>query len=858
MKRRIAAISIMLLGAALSVAAAVVLGRLMMDYNWAGKLQRERGISVSMVLNESWQRAAVALGVFLVGYILSFDPRARSRGLGWVLGAAFGVGAMPGLILRIELPRRDLMVAEPVMDAAGIWLALGCGIALAAILGIFELANRVAWGSLAAWAEKNEREGIAIFAGRAALLFKPGETGMLRSIALADFRDGNRTTAPEILLKLHAGGRRDPDLLEALCRLASEKKDRAAFLGYLGELAELVPDDPQLKRALFEEYADQGRVEEALAIFAGGDLPEDDDLRERYAVLLSESGDDAGAVAIARALARTEGIPFRRSQKILRDILSKNPACAPACNLLAEQSERMAMREQRLRWLEKSIEIDPRQYDIRDTLLGLYRETGQSLRALRVLQQAVSENPGDGSMWLELVEAMLATGKIEEAAGEIDEFHRRHKPGGHSKFLRARIDFERGNIPAALESAREALALETREERRSSIEAFLRKAERAQLSRDLAERVDAAAANPGDLPMQLDVLGRLATANHFEKAIAHADVTLRNHPAARAEIAAVLAQHRDRPDVPFPLLSLLADLQAQGAAYEDALETVRVMERRSMNKIQSLRDGVQRILRRQPHHLPTLRYLGERHAADANPADTVHYYSLYLAHGGEETPEISRTLARAYLAVGSYEKARGHAMRLRGANGASDIGLLAEMIPIAIAAGEPEEAAEFLKEVEAAEPGSPTTRELKQQVERGLGGKRFAFLQRELEAGKGGAETLEKLGDLAVEMGNLPDAITYYQRAAREPSIHKRATVKLAWAFAKRRLYDVASDTLSDVTLTLNEDPAEMSRMMDMIYEIAQMFHEANLQDRSLRLFKVLMKIDAGYRDVLRRVETLT
>ncbi len=750
------------------------------------------------------------------------------------------------------------MVADAVTDGAAIGLAAAGGVACAAMLGVFEWSNRAFWGWLARSADQAGRERLAILAGRAALLFRPGQAGMLRSVALADFRDGNRTTAPEILLKLHAEGRRDPDLLEALCRHASERKDRAAFLAHLRELADLVPDDPQLRRALFEEYADQGRVEEALAIFADGEVPEDEDIRERYALLLSEKGDDAGAVAIARALARGEGIPFRRSQKILRDILAKNPACAPAYNLLADQSERMAMREQRVKWLERSLEADPRQYDVRDTLLGLYRESGQSLRALRVLQQAVSENPGDGSLWLELVEALLSTGKVAEAAAEIDEFHRKHKAGGISKFLKARVEFEQGNVSGAIECAQEALGLETREDRRSSIEALLRKAGRAQLSRDLADRVDEAAANPGDLALQLDVLDRLAGANHFEKAIAHADATLRHHPGARGEVAAVLSRHRDRADVPFPLLGLLADLQAQGAAYEDALDTVRVMERRSVNRIQALRDGVQRILRRQPHHLPTLRYLGERHAAEGNPADTIHYYSLYLAHGGEETAEISRTLARAYLAVGSYQKARGHAMRLRGAGGSSDTALLAEMIPMAIAAGEPEEAAEFLKEVEAADPGGAATRDLKEQVARGLGGKRFAFLQRELEAGKGGAETLEKLGDLAVEMGNLPDAITYYQRAAREPSLHKRATVKLAWAFARRRLYDVASDTLSEVTLTLQEDPAEMSRMMDMIYEIAEMFHEANLQDRSLRLFKILMKIDAGYRDVLRRVETLT
>src|SRR5690606_8353279 len=85
---------------------------------------------------------------------------------------------------------------------------------------------------------------------------------------------------------------------------------------------------------------------------------------------------------------------------------------------------------------------------------------------------------------------------------------------------------------------------------------------------------------------------------------------------------------------------------------------VKIMADRAMDKVSTVRDASQKILRRSPHHLATLRYMGDTFLAHGRFTEMIHSYSLYLAHGGEETEQIDRALARAYISLQDYENAR--------------------------------------------------------------------------------------------------------------------------------------------------------------------------------------------------------
>src|SRR5690606_39071147 len=123
--------------------------------------------------------------------------------------------------------------------------------------------------------------------------------------------------------------------LEALCQFTYETKQPDRYLEYLRALQSQDPDDPVLRQGLFDELVDQQKFDDAIRFAHEFELPNDPDLQEKLAMVLSNRGHYENAVEIAGRVAKTEGIPFRRSQTILRDVLSHASEFVPALNMLA-------------------------------------------------------------------------------------------------------------------------------------------------------------------------------------------------------------------------------------------------------------------------------------------------------------------------------------------------------------------------------------------------------------------------------------------------------------------------------------------------------------------------------------------
>ncbi|MDX2175285.1 MAG: hypothetical protein SF028_02335 [Candidatus Sumerlaeia bacterium] len=857
MTRRQLGTALMLLAAALSGAALAWGLATLGGGRWLPTLE-DRGVLPADLAENAWRVLTASVFAWLLGYALSFDSGAKSRPLRIAIPSAAVIPMLAALPLRWIVFREDLMLDPPRTDAAAIAFLGLLGAAGGGLVAGFEFGNRLLWREVSRRADAAGNESLALFAGRMLLLFQPGQPGILRATALADFRNGDRGRAAEILERMHAEGRRDPDVLECLCQLASERKLPDRYLDYLRELQRLVPGDPVLLRGLFEELAEQGHQAEALELLAGNDLPEDPLFLERAGLFVLEAGDFEAAVVLARGLARLEGIPFKGSQKIAKAVLERSGEFVPALNLMADQAERMANHEARVKWLEKSIEADWSQEAVREKLLDTYRRQRLPIKLARLLRRLVDEGSADAETWFELADAYLATGRFDEALEVVNEWHRRSKRTPRSGILLARVQFERGALDEAREAARWVLAQDPLADAlRDQAEDFVRRVERAQLSSDLAGLVDRATAAPDDLKLQLELLDRLLASGPVERALSHADRLLHLNDRLRADVQERFLAHLHDPDFHFAYLDFLADLQVRGGRLDDALETVQVMVGRSVNQLGTLRESVQRILRRDPSHLPTLRLLAECHASERLYPEAIQYYSLYLANGGKEDAGCRRFLAKAYMALDNYANARRFLLRMAEAGEQIEAGLLQQIIALAVTHGTPEDARQYLKQLETAEIEPFKLQQLREEVDKGLGKKRFEHLRRETEEGRGSPETLEELGDIARALANLNDAITFYQRASREPATARRAKVKLAHVFAQKKLYDVAWETLSEVQLSLSDNQEELRGLMDLIYEIADMFYQSRIHDRSLSLFKLLLRIDAGYRDVLARVESL-
>ncbi len=799
----------------------------------------------------------------VAAYVLSLDRRARRRPWIGMSVSAFSVGVLIG-VASMAYTHQEYTFDDELSNTIG--FTLGLGAAAAAILLAFELFNRFFWPVVLQRLDQRNMGSAALTISQLALLWSPGQKSLMRSVTIELFRRGSRGDVSNHLREMYQAGDRGADLLEVLCQLANEEKQPAEFLGYLKELHTQFPDDPQLREAYLEELLEQGLQKEALDLMEAGGVEGDEASLERYASLLIEAGRLDAAVDTARRLGEVEGIPMRRSESLLRRVLSRDDSNLAAVNLLADQAERMARPDQQIRWLEKSLAIDGKQDKRRWKIVELLEEAELTSRLEPHLAVLSRLDPNNEPVGVRYAEVLIEIGRVQDAIDHLESMKDRGLDGVAvlEPLARAFCEVDRlADARAISEIA--SKRPDITDKQREALEAVRRRIQRAEFSAELAELLEQCEREPDNTKLWFETLKRLCVSTHSERAVAHADAMMERNPRLRGEIAKTIEQAvKESEDVGFPVLNLLSDLQATEGRFDDALETIQLMAARSITPDKVVKEGAQKILRRSPHHLRTLRMLGELHRDQGQFTEMIHAFSLYLSNGGEHDEELDRSLANAYMALNDYASARRFVVSLIDIDTTNDAertelnrDLLRRIIPMAIAAGKAEEGAEFLQQLEGISRADKEIRALREEVNESMGRQRFTFLKRELESGKGDRKTLEELGDICLEQEDFNQAITYYQRAARQTGTTRVPATKLAYCFAKKRMFDLAGETLADIRLSLDDNDAELEEMMTWIYRTAEVLEEARMFERASRLFKQLMKIDAGYKDVITRVEKL-
>ena len=109
-----------------------------------------------------------------------------------------------------------------------------------------------------------------------------------------------------------------------------------------------------------------------------------------------------------------------------------------------------------------------------------------------------------------------------------------------------------------------------------------------------------------------------------------------------------------------------------------------------------------------------------------------------------------------------------------------------------------------------------------------------------------------EMGALYFQAGKIGEAIKEFQKAQDNP--HKRIAAMsfLAQCFAKRKLFDLAADTLQDA---IKEKPVFDDEKKDLIYNLGCVFESMGKKDEAITQFKIIYKVDSSFRDVEARME---
>jgi len=109
-----------------------------------------------------------------------------------------------------------------------------------------------------------------------------------------------------------------------------------------------------------------------------------------------------------------------------------------------------------------------------------------------------------------------------------------------------------------------------------------------------------------------------------------------------------------------------------------------------------------------------------------------------------------------------------------------------------------------------------------------------------------------EMGVLYFQAGKIGEAIKEFQKARENP--HKRIAALnfLAQCFAKRKIFDLAAETLQDA---IKEKPVFDEEKKELFYNLGSVFESMGKEEEAIAQFKLIYKVDSSYRDVAAKVD---
>ncbi len=109
-----------------------------------------------------------------------------------------------------------------------------------------------------------------------------------------------------------------------------------------------------------------------------------------------------------------------------------------------------------------------------------------------------------------------------------------------------------------------------------------------------------------------------------------------------------------------------------------------------------------------------------------------------------------------------------------------------------------------------------------------------------------------EMGALFFQAGKISEAIREFQKAQDNPNKRIAAMGFLAQCFAKRKMYDLAAETLQNA---IKEKTLFDEEKKELVYNLGCVLEHMGQKDAAIEQLKLIYKVDSGYKDVAAKVE---
>ena len=687
-----------------------------------------------------------------------------------------------------------------------------------------------------------------------ALLLKPADPQLIEAQGQCLHRSGRLSSARAVLIPLMKAIPLSDDSLYLLAEGFEKSGRPEEAISFYQDLQTRHPDDLSLSLRLSDLYLKTEQVDLAIPLIeARTDFNSLDEIL-RLERLYLKAGNTSRVRELLAQAARVEEAPCAKTLFEYRRILQASPDDAQLLRDIGDLCWELGKKGEGAEYYERLLSLESDNKDLRRMLLQYHLETLNVAMVEKHIEHLLRQGEMSPLILKEYAQLLIQKENYEGAIEHLNKARERYPEEYQFPQLLAQLYYDHKEYDRAREELAEAIKIAP-QEKKDELQILARKIEGAIVNaqiKDLRDKIDA---DPKNTKLRYDLIERLMVNSYFERVTSEIDTFLYFHPEMKEEIRAFIENLASRYEQNFLLLDYLADMCLKDKELDKALAiyeraSSRVLEPRSVMK-----SCCEKIFRIDPDYLPAHKKFGELALEEKDWETLVRHWRICFERNEELIADRLDIFFDALCAVGNQAEALIAGQRMI-ARSPENPKLLTKLGKLYLDCKRFPDAMELFDKAKALAPADKDNIKL---LEKALSSEKKRKLDeaiQRLEAEPDNSELREEAGDLLCFFEDFTEAVKHYQRAAQlapQPDICK---AKLAYCLARRGMLDLAEETLGEIKLSLSDNPHQ-EEIKSYFLDTAIQFEKELEHQKALKLYKQIFRVDAGFKDVVARIEKI-
>jgi tetratricopeptide (TPR) repeat protein len=609
---------------------------------------------------------------------------------------------------------------------------------------------------------------------------------------------------------------------------------------------------------LTDAYPALGDMDNAIWAYEQIEHGKDLDRINRLLDLHMQKRDWTRALELAKRIREIETPPHRRFLEVVNRVLREEPDLPAAFNAMLNHLEEVGPAGELHRWRERLLAKQPQNIALRRKVIEHLREADDPVAYDRHLS-AILEGP-DSTVddMIEMIESLTQRQDWEALDQWLTRAKEAHPDTWEFVLAEAQLALVRGRHDECFRLCHMARARARTEAQIKSVEELLVRLERARSENALDSLREAIAESADPMPLRWELVQRLISAKAFDQATNELDEILRRDPRQSERVHQTLGDLLEKNPKSFALLTFSRDLNAREGRHDEVLAITKRMAEQSLTPDVVMRECCERILNANPEHVDSLRWLAEDALRSENWEEGVALLDRWFRcdpAAGDDPVNLWR-LFSGHCAQENVERAEKVAQRLIDAKH-RELDTLRDLSRLYERHGQLVQAHQCALRARNLAPDDLNVRDAVKRLDAGIRADRVQELEQLIAAKPNDTVLHHELGDLLYSFERYTEAIPHLQRAAGDPARANLCRAKIAHSLGQRGMLDLAHESLQDVTIEA-DNPDDLETLKAIHYNLAEIFREEDHIERAREIFKRLFRVDAGYRNVVQKLEKLT